>query len=293
MANNIDLYESGGELAPYSPNQPLAPVNNDWGRTDVDYLDTRAEQAFNQQDPQLHEVYREIGITIAGDLQRLNHPIAWINAAQNWYAANIGKDPRQERKQHRFNLHDQAGDALAESFGNMCHRVGASQEFVSNCLWLLGEAAKRLTGASRAPAQGRAPSYSSDPTDSLSDAEYEQVLRINESAKAATMGYLKDLWGSSFHANLKMVDNYFNSLPERDKQHLSQYSTGWVVATNTPEIILGLFNQAIGAGTLPSGGAIASEIAEHEYVMKHDRKRWNADERLQARYRELLRMRDQ
>ena len=52
-------------------------------------------------------------------------------------------------------------------------------------------------------------------------------------------------------------------------------------------------NQAIGAGTLPSGGAIATEIEQHEFVMKHDRKRWNSDERLQARYRELLRMRDE
>lgn len=288
--NDLDLYDSGNDLAPYSPGSDLAPItpdNDDWGNTDVDYLSERPAPAPSN-DAQLQQVYAEVGRVIAADLQQLGHPTAWINASLSWYAKNIGRDPGRVQRRHNFDLYDQAGDGLAEAFGNHCAQIGASQEYVNNVLWLLAEAAKRLTGV---PAQVHQTATSADPTDQLSDSQYEALIAANERAVANTMGYLKDLWGDAFSANLRMVQNYFQSLPARDQEHLSQYSSGWIKGTSTPEVILGLYKQAIGSGSLPSGGAIASEIEQHEHVMKYDRKRWNSDERLQARYRELLRMR--
>jgi hypothetical protein len=137
-----------------------------------------------------------------------------------------------------------------------------------------------------------APISSADPTANLTDAEFERVVKINEQAKAKTYGYLESLWGQSFKSNLRMVDAYYAALPVREQVALDQFTTGWVKALNTKEVILGLYKQAIDSNSLPTGGAVSTEIAEHEHVMKTDRKRWMSDERLQARYRELLRIRD-
>ncbi|MNJ77578.1 hypothetical protein D3C77_751130 [compost metagenome] len=63
---------------------------------------------------------------------------------------------------------------------------------------------------------------------------------------------------------------------------------------NTRECVLGLYRQALLAegGRLPSGGALAAEIAEHERAMKVDRRAWLKNEVRQSRYRELIRIRD-
>ncbi|MNJ63104.1 hypothetical protein D3C77_589780 [compost metagenome] len=106
------------------------------------------------------------------------------------------------------------------------------------------------------------------------------------------MDYLQGIWGSSFNANLRMVDNYYQSLPLREQQALDVLTDGYISALNTKEVVLGLYKQAVGSSSLPTGGALSTELAEHERIMKFDRKRWNKDERLQARYRELIRIRD-
>lgn len=288
MSNDLERY-SGGDLQPYSPGgvdlyTPTAESH--WG-DEPNYLDNRQLQPST--DAQMQAVYAEVGRVIASDMLKLGHPQAWISATLQWYSQNIGRDPGRVQRKHRFNLHDQAGDALAEAFGNHCAKIGASQEYVSNVLWLLGEAAKRLTGA---PQQVRPTAVSSDPTDQLSDSQYEAVLAANERAIASTLGYLRDLWGSSYDANLALVKKTFAALPVAEQEHLSQYSSGWIKASNTPEVLLGLYRQAIGSGSLPKSGAeVSREIASIENVMKTNRKQYMKDDQLQARYRELLRMR--
>ncbi|MNH30075.1 hypothetical protein D3C79_903450 [compost metagenome] len=91
---------------------------------------------------------------------------------------------------------------------------------------------------------------------------------------------------------MKMVDAYFQSLPLHEQRALDVYTTGWIKALNTVPIILGLFKQAIGSNSLPSGGGVQAEIDECERVMRTNRKAWLSDNRLQARYRQLLVMRD-
>lgn len=305
--NELDMYQNnGGELAPYAPSplSPLAPASDTWDRTDAltnqeiaDHQnDSGQVQLFGTPIPgatpqQVAQTLNEIQAVIAGDLMRLGHPQSSINAAIVWFQNNARKTPVRETKRHSYNLHDQKGDLVAESFGNAMAKAGASQEFISNCLWLLGELNKRLGASQGKPAHGRAP-QTSDPTADLTDAEYERVVKINDAAKAQTYGYLESLWGQSFKSNLRMVDAYYAALPQHEQAALDVFTTGWVKALNTKEIILGLYKQAIGYNSLPSGGAVATEIAEHEHVMKTDRKRWMADERLQARYRELITLRD-
>jgi len=291
MSNDVEIYDSG-DLAPYSPGgdlAPITPVDDGWG-AEPDYLAERPVQPL--ADPQVEQNFQAIATTFTNDMAGLGFVQKDIDLCIHWFRQSLTNPPtRMPAKRASYNLWQYSNDVAMNHFAVYAQQHKLSQNMIQSiCYWLqefenLQNGVGRFAGVQK-PA-------SSDPTDQLSNAEYEQVLRINENAKANTLGYLRDLWGSSFQANLRMVDNYFNSLPEREKQHLSQFSTGWIVATNTKEVILGLFNQAIGAGTLPSGGAIATEIEQHEFVMKHDRKRWNSDERLQARYRELLRMRDE
>ncbi|VVO87997.1 hypothetical protein PS903_02130 [Pseudomonas fluorescens] len=307
---DIELYDGGGELAPYSPSQPLAPApspDTSGGNTltprEIDDHQSRSGaqlQIFGATlppgaDPQrLAQTLNEIQALIASDLMRLGHPQASINAAISWFQNNARKTPQRETKRHSYNLHDQAGDLVAESFGNAMARAGASQEFISNCLWLLGELNKRLnTKTGSEPAPRTAPN-SPNPLDSLNDQQYAQVVAANDAARATTMDYLRSIWHDSFEANLRMVDRYYVSLPLIEQKALDQMTTGYISSLNTREVILHLFKQALQekGGALPSGGALAAEIAEHERAMKVDRRAWLKDEIRQSRYRELITLRD-
>ena len=83
------------------------------------------------------------------------------------------------------------------------------------------------------------------------------------------------------------------SLPARDQAYFDRWtgSWPWVHMLNTVEALEGLYNMAIGAGSLPKDGAgIAHEIASIENIMKYERNKYMADPQLQARYRTLLDM---
>jgi hypothetical protein len=134
----------------------------------------------------------------------------------------------------------------------------------------------------------------SDPTDSLTDAQFEAVVKINQQAAMQTEITLRRKWGdSSYVQNVQVAQRYLDSLPPKERAHFEQFTTGWVKALNTAPVVEGLFNMAIGAANIPtSGGGIQAEIQQCELVMRTNRKAWLNDNQLQARYRELLRMRD-
>lgn len=293
MSNDLDLYQ-GGDLQPYAPEQPLAPV--DWGNEDQltnREIDTLERVGQQQPRDQQQQALTEIAAAISSDLMRLGHPQQLISAAVEWYRNNAPKQHVNVRAAHRYNLYSHQNDGMANSFANAMARVGASQEFVNNCLWLLEQLAARVQQNHVSHGKSAQGSATSDPTDQLTDEQYDAVLEANETAKANTLGYLKNLWGTSFHANLRVVGDYFAKLPARDQEHLNQFTNGWIAGTNTPEVMLGIYNMAIGTGTLPkSGAAIAQEIANIENVMKTNRGAYMKDEQLQARYRTLLDMRD-
>lgn len=310
MANDLDLYD-GGDIQPYDPGMPvlapLSPTPDTWGNTQLTPREIDQSQRsgglqlFGEPMPpgttpqQVQATLGEVAGVYLSDFSKLGHPNKLIQSAIQFFMDNATKPPRQVRRNHSFNLHDQAGDWLAESFGNFLHSLSGTQaskqKFLSDSLWWLGELHKKIGSSGPDPSPGMALS-SANPLDQLSDAQYAQVVKANDAARAATMGYLQNLWGDSFDANLRMVNNYYASLPLKEQQALDQITTGYISSLNTREIILGLYKQAIGSNSLPSGGAVATEIAEHERVMKYDRKRWISDERLQARYRELITLRD-
>ncbi|MNJ35267.1 hypothetical protein D3C77_299980 [compost metagenome] len=303
MANDIDLY-SAGDLAPYSPSQPLAP-DPDWGSTEVDLLREPTESytgggqmIFGQALPpgvsveQITQAYQQLGNVFVNDFMQLGHNLGQTQKAVAWFMAAMRNPPRQQPQRHSYNLFEHVNDPLFQAFANYAHDQGFSAKLIQDAAWWVAEAGRKLQQANvgTPPVQGRTPS--SNPLDDLTDAQYAQVVRNNDNARAATMGYLQDLWGSSFNANLRMVDAYYQSLPLREQRALDVLTDGYISALNTVEVVLGLYQQAVGSSSLPTGGALATELSEHERIMKFDRKRWNKDERLQARYRELLRIRD-
>lgn len=307
--NEIDTL-SAGDIAPYSPGAPvLSPINSapdTWGNNDLLREDHRHQsglQLFGASLPagttqqQIDVMMGQLGGVFMADFSSLGYPQAYINAAVQFMTANATKAPYNVRQLHNFNLHGQ-DDYLGHAFGNMVQGLSGSprakQQFVTACLQWLARASKQLSQTPDADREALSTrtSPNSDPTDQLNDAQYAAVVKANDAAKAQTYGYLQDLWGDSFQSNLRMVDAYFSSLPLHEQRALDQFTTGWIRSLNTKEVILFLYKQAIGIHSMPtSGGAVATEIAQCEHVMKVDRKRWLADERLQARYRELLRIR--
>jgi len=293
MASDLELYQ-GGDLQPYSPGGDLAPLSpaEDWGNTDVDYLSERpTSQPLPQQ---VEQNIAAIATVFEHDMASLGYVMADIQKCISWFKQSlVNPVTRMPAKRHKYQTWQFSHDPAFQAFCNYAATQRFPQELIQSVAYWLQQLEDFQHGVGRfAGVEQQAPTRSSDPTDQLSDAQYEAVLRANDQAQARTMGILKDRWGSSFEANLRMVQNYFQSLPVAEQEHLSQFSTGWIKATNTVEVITSLYAQAIGANNLPSGGALASEIAEHERVMKYDRKRWNSDDQLQARYRELIRRRD-
>lgn len=305
MSNDIDVFSNGGEVQTYS--QPLAPAPvPDWqyGNTDLlptDYAHHAPSGAqplvFGQPLPagvsleQVMQAYDQLGALFQSDFLRLSHKVSHSQKAAKWFLDAVTNPPAKQQPRHRYNLFEHVNDPLFQAFANYAHDNGFSAKFVQDCCWWVSEAGRKLAqqyGGNTLPRT--APN--SDPTDSLTDAQFEWVVKANDAAKAKTYIYLEALWGQSYQVNIKMVDAYFQSLPLNEQRALDVYTTGWIKALNTKEIILGLYKQAIGSGSLPTGGAVATEIAQHEHVMRTDRKRWMSDERLQARYRELIRMRD-
>ncbi|MFJ3367614.1 hypothetical protein [Pseudomonas sp. NPDC086251] len=304
MSNDL-TQQSGSELAPVSnPLQPLAPAPDTWGNNtqltnreinDYTQYSGGGQVVFGQKLPpgvtiaQVQTAFGQMAGVFQSDFATLGHKHSQIQAAVSWLMDAVANPPAQQRQHHRYNLFEHANDPTFQAFANFAHDHGFSAKFVQDACWWVTEAAKRLgqqVAVSQAPRM--APNSTESLLSELSEAELEQVTKINEAAKAQTYHYLEKLWGDSFTINLKMVDDYIKSLPLHEHVALDVITTGWVFALNTKEVILGLYQQAIGVHSLPSGGAVQSEIEECQHIMKVDRKRWNSDERLQARYRTLL-----
>lgn len=309
MSDEIDVY--GGEIAPYNPGQPLqplAPAPDSWGsgvdllREDHSHQSGQGPQLFGQSLPagateqQVTQSLIEIQAVISSDLMRLGHPQSSISAAITWYQNNARKTPVRETKRHNYNLHDQKGDLVAESFGNAMAKAGATQVFISNCLWLLGELNKKLNtqvGSHDTKAMEGIPT-STDPLDSLTDAQYQQVLKANENAKAQTETTLRRKWGhNSYDQNIMVAQEYLNNLPAIERDYFDQYTTGFIHSLNTVPVLEGLFNMAIGSGTIPrTGGGVQAEINQIESLIRTNRKAYNGDMQIQARLRTLYDIRD-
>lgn len=297
MASDLDLYSNGGQVQPYQPGGDLAPVSphaDSWGNTPVDYLDDRFERGFGQLDPAVEANVQALASAFETDFQGLGYVQKDIDLCIGWFRQSLANPPTtMPRKNHGYQLFQFSFDPAMNHFAVFARQHKLSQQMVQSVCYWVQQAEDLMNGVGRfAGVQHQQTPVSSNVEDQLSDSQYEAVLAANERAIASTLGYLRDLWGSSYDANLALVKKTFAALPVAEQEHLSQFSSGWIKASNTPEVLLGLYRQAIGAGSLPKSGAeISREIASIENVMKTNRKEYMRDDQLQARYRELLRMR--
>ncbi|UVJ45073.1 hypothetical protein NVV94_05685 [Pseudomonas sp. LS1212] len=305
MGNEIDLYKPG-DLAPYAPSpQPLAPSPDSWSNVpDVlspGEIDTYqgGQTIFGQTLPpgvtaqQVQAAIGQLAGVFLSDFSKLQHNARHIQQAIQWYQDALANPPSAQRQRHRYNLFEHKSDPIFQAFANFAHDHAFSAKMVEDICWWVSEAARRLNaqpvGSPVSDAQGSAPPSHED---QLSDADWAELNRRNERTKMDTEVVLRKRWGTSYEANIQVIQSYFDGLPARDQAHLTQISNVGVLL-NTVQAMEHLFNSAIGSGSLPtSGSAIAQEIAAIERTMKHERQSYLRDPQLQARYRTLLDIRD-
>lgn len=294
---------SAGEITPHSPAQPLAPAPQPGYPVDVDYLGNHAIapyqppqtslgtglQAFGQALPsnitqrQFNQVIGQMAALFSMDLEALGYDYQLIRSTVDWFRNAIKKPEPQEPKSHAYNLYgDTSG--LANAFGNFAARHNAPQGYVASVLWWVGELEKRVNTEYRPE-----PAIASAGARTLSDAQLE--ARAEQDAEAG-LNQLRIKWGSEFDTRLRVVKKYYAGLPEQDKEYFENAVVNNRLALNDPEVVEGLYFQAIGGHNLPKGGELATEIAAIEKLMRTDRKSYNRDEQLQMRYRQLLELRD-
>jgi len=299
MSNDLDLYQSG-QVAPWDPaGQPLAPTADSWDQTDdIDYLSDHQIAPISHGLPANVEqnLLQIVGIFYS-DMSSLGHPASHIEAAANWFKRTLVNPPTSmQAKKHGYPSEWQySADPIWRAFANFMWTLGATPQFMETCAYWCGELEKRLDQVAHgdgAPAQLSAQGSAtySDPLDSLSDADFERVQQLNLQAQSNTKAYLQRKWGQSYLANMNTLQAYFQALPIGEQQFLNQYDRNWINGLNSVAVLEGLFANAVGSGSLPSGGGVQAEISSIEAIM--GTKAYRKDERLQARLRVLYGLRD-
>jgi hypothetical protein len=309
MPNDIDIYD-GGAIQPYEPSPPIRidtqPGFENRGALD-EYQHAPAPSAptlylFGSPLPagvtteHVAQTLRDVGAHFSADMALLKYPAPLVNSALAFMSANATRAMPKVQRNHSFNLHSEAGDNLAEAFGN--HLAGISgfnnlqkQSFITASLKWLANLSKYVENQQTVPtAHGGAPT--SGRPDDLDDATYNALYDYNEKMRSRTEGILHDKWGDAYEANRRMVDEYLQSLSTVEKRHFDRFLNNGLHALNDPTVILGLWGQAVGINNIPRGAALAEEINMMHDAMKNNRKQWLSDERMQSRYRELIRIRD-
>lgn len=292
MANDLDLY-SGGDLAPYSPGGVdlfQTDAESHWGDLTPDYLSTPGQQV-QLQDPQVQANIQQIASVFENDMASLGFVNQEIQACIGFFKSMLANPPtRMPAKRHAYPMWQFSHDIQFMAFCNFAATQRFAPELIQSVAYWLGELEHFQHGTGRFAGQHvQAPTTSSDPLDSLSNADYDRVVLANERAAASTMGRLKDLWGQSFAGNMRVVQQHFASLTPAEQEHLNQYTTGWIRGTNTFEIVTSLYAQAVHAHTIPRDGAsIERELQKITQYMKNNRAAYLKDEATQARFRELI-----
>ncbi len=118
------------------------------------------------------------------------------------------------------------------------------------------------------------------------------MVKANENAAANTEVVLRNKWGNAYEQNLASAQRYLNGLSGVERDHFDNYYNNGVHALNDAQTLEFLYKNSIGAGNLPSGSALATEIKAIESLMRTDPKSYFGDIQLQARLRELYNLRD-
>lgn len=291
MSNNdIEVY-GGNDLQPYSPGgldlyTPTAEDN--WGELSPDYLSTPGQQVANLNDPAVQANINALAGAFEHDFQSWGFVQRDIDLCVQWFKQSLANPiTSMPPRRNAYNLWQLNNDPTMVAFANFAATQRFSQQLMQSVCWWIKQVEDAQRGAGHfAPQQA---TTSADPLDQLSDADYARVVAANERAAQATMGRLKDLWGSSFAANMRLVEAHFAALTDAEQQHLNQFTAGFIRGTNTYEILVSLYAEAVQAHTIPRDGAsIEMEIQKITAYMKSNRSAYMRDEATQARFRELL-----
>ena len=127
----------------------------------------------------------------------------------------------------------------------------------------------------------------------FSDAELDAIDARAEGDRAAGLDGLRTLWGHEFASRLRLVQRYVRTLPAAARERLENaVLPGGRMAANDPNVIVKLYNEAVGLASPLGAGSLAKEIAAIEEVMRTDPRRYRKDELMQAKLRELYHLRD-
>lgn len=132
----------------------------------------------------------------------------------------------------------------------------------------------------------------------------EEAARQTKDAEAARAASdaLHAEWGAEFRPNMNMIDGLLDTAPAgvKDLLKFGRLSDGTPIMAH-PDAIRWLNNMAREINPVTTvvpnaganvSGAIDDEIKKIETAMRTDRKAYNADDKMQARYRELLNARE-
>jgi len=163
-------------------------------------------------------------------------------------------------------------DPLVVDFLNHAHAAGVSESDVQRLLnWY------QTNYLSGQPSAGT----------ELSD---EQIAAIDERDRQAMQQWVEEHWGDAARDNLRLINSYLDSLPAADRERLENLERPdgglWL---NSPEAMEQLLFEA---RMHDHDNPVAEEIERIETVMRENPKQYFADEKMQARLRDLYRRRD-
>jgi len=131
------------------------------------------------------------------------------------------------------------------------------------------------------------------------DAEKAEIAKKDDAARMATEDALRQEWGNEYRPTINVLHNFLDTLPGDGTKDLllsARLANGTPIFSH-PDIVKWFAAKAreinpIGTIVPGSGGnqaqGVDEEIAKIEKVMREDRKAYNADDKMQTRYRELL-----
>lgn len=231
-------------------------------------------------------------------LQRYASPVAMADAlaaAQNKiasgeYKQSIGKDAKPEeiaayREAHgipetadKYDLNgielDDSDKDLVKKYTEAAHGVNMTPEQVRTSI----EAYKKIN-----------------------EEVVNQRMADDEAVKTQAEDKLRSEWGNDYRTNINLVTNFLDTAPVgfRDKLLHGRLSDGTPIGSSVEalQFLAGLARERNPAGVVvPSGvateSAMLDEIAKIEKVMRENRREYNRDEAMQARYRQLLEWRE-
>lgn len=298
------------ELVPYSPDLPavpdaggavsipdysnvpalapdeFVPSYNDDGRGG-NYHDNAEGQSYfgtpiSAPPEQVQQLVDGVVGTMFAELSKTDIDLGKLSASARWLQTEALKPIADEPVRHNYRVpagFSQQDRAPLNRYLNFAARIGMSQRDVTAILTAYVALGQRMQAqAAKQPTAGR---YGGT---AVSDAAYDAAVERSEDDAQACEAALREKWGVEFVSRLRMVKRHVAGLPAQQREMLeTSILDSGVAALNHPAVIERLYHEAVGG----QPADLAGEIASIEHVMRTDRRRYNADLKLQERLRFL------